>query len=213
MQRSSLKDIYEEFLSEEFRQLFEQVHNRNEKMLLNLVSCAQGSFVLTDDKNNTKKLAVKSVPSKFDSKLKSNVTQYFEQINGADIESGRDILEELVNEVNLNLSNTMISKFKTVFGALGMYEEYTAPGKPSKDSGGSTGGRRRNSYISRPAVGSTGLSLKKFPHPRCRMSCCRRWGNILMLTQTTGRLRILANYPKERYLPDTKMVLSDQTRE
>lgn len=198
VQRSSLKDIYEEFLSEEFRQLFEQVHNRNEKMLLNLVSCAQGSFVLTDDKNNTKKLAVKSVPSKFDSKLKSNVTQYFEQINGADIESGRDILEELVNEVNLNLSNTMISKFKTVFGALGMYEEYTAPGKPSKDSGGSTGGGGGIVIYPGPAVGSTAPEPEKIPAPEMSDELLQEMGQYIDVDSNHWSAPYLAELSKRK---------------
>ena len=69
--------------------------------------------------------------------------EHFPSINGRTSDTGKDILEGLISALNSGLSHNMISNYKTVFGALGMYVKYVSPTSPST---GSSGANTRVTY-------------------------------------------------------------------
>jgi len=129
-QATALKEVYNELLSEAFREAFETVHGRDEKVFLSLFSCLEGSFVLTDDKDNKNKIALKSnsVNVSFKTNLENNLTKAdFLKINGQDVSDGEAVLKSIIDAVNSAAGNPMLARYKEIFEALGMYVKYTSP--------------------------------------------------------------------------------------
>jgi len=139
-QSSALTDVYKKIVGADFRNLLEQTYGRNEKVLLSLFSAVKGSFVLTDDKSDTKKLDLKSVDSQFKENLENNLSLHFSTINGKSVSNGNTVLSELIDVVNNGASGSMISDYKAILDALGMYVEYKQPSSPSGGGGRGGGG-------------------------------------------------------------------------
>ncbi|NLB80050.1 MAG: hypothetical protein GX800_00200, partial [Clostridiaceae bacterium] len=144
-QQAALTDVYEALVDEEFRNMFADEHGRNENTLLNLFSCIKGSFVLTDNATDTDKLALESIdedgPDSFKEKLENNLSPLFSEINGTSTQNGESVIKAIIAAVNSGASDAMISDYKKVFDALGMYKEYIPEETPSKPrrSGGCGG--------------------------------------------------------------------------
>lgn len=138
-QADALASVYSEFVSKEFRDILLTDHQITDKVILSLLSCVKNYFEFTDDKDNTKKLAVDDVNNAFASRLSQNISPYFSEINDGSTADGDNIMEEIINCVNDGEDdNDLIADFKTVFSALDMYTPYEAP----SGGGGGGGGRR-----------------------------------------------------------------------
>lgn len=142
-QKGSLDSVYSNFVGESFRGILEQEHQITAEVLLTLVSCLKGSFVLTDISNDKDYLAIKSTNSSFADRLSVNVSKYFTKINGVEPSSGEKIIQLILDQINSKENTSMIQNYKNVFGALNMYDQY----KSSSSSNNVSGGTKQNIIV------------------------------------------------------------------
>ncbi len=130
--RNALADIYDNLVGEAFQATLKTDHGITDMVMLGLFGCIRGNternFVLTDNSVTTSDFSIKSIDSDFSQRLSSNVSKYFSTINGESTNDGSNILRAIISAVNKGESNANIANYKTLFGAMGMYVKYTAPG-------------------------------------------------------------------------------------
>ncbi|OQB14399.1 MAG: Endoglucanase precursor [Firmicutes bacterium ADurb.Bin193] len=121
---AALNDMYEKLVDEDVRFLLSEEHGINAKVLLNLFSCIKGSFVLTNDENDTNKLAYKanSIDSDFEDRLEANMSEYFSAINDEPTSSAIGIINAIVGAVNEGASDSDIARYKKILTAIDMYD-------------------------------------------------------------------------------------------
>ncbi|MDR0405155.1 MAG: S-layer homology domain-containing protein [Clostridiales bacterium] len=110
-EEDALNAVYAELVGAEFRDALATDHRITAKVFLSLLSCIRGSFTLTDDRENTNKLALDDPPA-----------------------YGKEVLTDIIKNGNTSASNAAIANYKRVFEILDMYTPYKST------SGGGPGG-------------------------------------------------------------------------
>lgn len=153
-QLEALNKTYEFYFSENFREILEDAHEITAPVLFNLIGCFKGRFVVTDKSGNTTKIALKSIDNGFKRRLEENLAKHFSSINGKSAANGQEVLAsmiELLNgDANTSVSNIQIDRFKTLFGALGMYQKYSPTPSPSPSPSPSRGGKPSRPKVVQP---------------------------------------------------------------
>lgn len=122
--------IYHDLVGEDFCNLLEREHNITPAVMVTLVSCIKGTFVITDNEKDGPDLAYKTIDSQFGQRLRNNISAYFDSVNSVKIDSGGAVIKAIINSLNTSLSNEMKANIKLALQGFDMYTRYTTSGGP-----------------------------------------------------------------------------------
>lgn len=123
----ALENVYKYYVGSSVADNIESGNQITDKVILNLFTSLTGLITFTDKSSYRSDFEMKYLNPDFRASLNANWSAYSD-INGVVVKNCDDIIDQIVNSINKDISNPLKSDMKTVFEAIGMYEPYKASG-------------------------------------------------------------------------------------